>query len=115
MEKILREKHTVVFSKEIEVELHKRFKAEQIDELALKELIRENLLMYVEANPLQLKEAKTLSAEINVPFLDVVHAIIARDVSAMLVTRDKHFEELRHIVEVKLPEEITSHIRDKAP
>ncbi|MBI2529582.1 MAG: PIN domain-containing protein [Candidatus Diapherotrites archaeon] len=108
MEKVLKEKHTIIFSKEIESELCKRFKVEQIQDLALDRFTKENLVLYVKANVLQLKEAETLSARLNIPFLDALHAILARDNSAILVTRDKHFEELRHIVEIRTPEEIIS-------
>ena len=38
---------------------------------------------------------------------DVLHAILARDNKAVLITRDFHFETLRDIVEIKAPEEVT--------
>ncbi len=38
---------------------------------------------------------------------DILHAIIARDNKAVLITRDFHFETLRDIVEIKAPEEVT--------
>ena len=37
---------------------------------------------------------------------DILHAVIARDSKAVLVTRDFHFETLRDIVDIKLPEEV---------
>ena len=39
--------------------------------------------------------------------LDILHAVLARDNKAVLVTRDFHFETLQDIVEIKAPEEIT--------
>ncbi|MDO8627001.1 MAG: PIN domain-containing protein, partial [Candidatus Diapherotrites archaeon] len=38
---------------------------------------------------------------------DVLHAILAKDNNAILVSRDWHFEELRDLVEIKKPEDIT--------
>ena len=38
---------------------------------------------------------------------DILHAILARDNGAVLITRDFHFETLRDIAEIKMPEEVT--------
>lgn len=38
---------------------------------------------------------------------DILHAVLARDNKAVLITRDFHFETLRDIVEIKAPEEVT--------
>lgn len=38
---------------------------------------------------------------------DILHSILARDNNAVLITRDFHFETLRDIVEIKVPEEVT--------
>ncbi len=38
------------------------------------------------------------------PFYDVLHSIIARDHKAVLITRDRHFEEIG-IAECSLPED----------
>ncbi|MBU0662705.1 MAG: PIN domain-containing protein [Candidatus Diapherotrites archaeon] len=55
----------------------------------------------------QAKEAERISRERQLPFNDVFHAIIARDNTALVVTRDWHFRELTDIVESMAPEEIT--------
>jgi len=54
----------------------------------------------------QTDEAKTITKQRGLPYNDALHAIIARDNKAIIVTRDKHFEELRDIVEAKTPEEL---------
>jgi len=54
----------------------------------------------------QTDEAKTIAKQRGLPYNDALHAIIARDNKAIIVTRDKHFEELRDIVEAKTPEEL---------
>jgi len=50
----------------------------------------------------KLAKVKTASHE-----SDILHAILARDNKAVLVTRDFHFETLRDIAEIKAPEEVT--------
>lgn len=37
---------------------------------------------------------------------DILHAILARDNNAILITRDFHFETLQDIAEIKKPEEV---------
>ena len=115
IQKIFKERHEIVFSKALELELLERFTKKQIYELILDEFIKKNLVVYTKPNNLQLKEAKSLSAIGDIPFNDILHAILARDSSAIIVTRDRHFEELKHIVKIKTPEEIISQIQDKAP
>ena len=60
----------------------------------------------VEVKENQLKEARKINRERNIPFKDALHAILARDNCAILVTRDHHFEELQDIAVCKKPEEI---------
>ncbi|MBN1376781.1 PIN domain-containing protein [Candidatus Woesearchaeota archaeon] len=47
-----------------------------------------------------------ISRKINIPKNDVLHAILARDNNAILVTRDKHFYKLAEKIIVKKPEEL---------
>ena len=45
--------------------------------------------------------------EIKIPNADALHALIARNNKAVLVTRDYHFQKLLDIIKPKKPEEIT--------
>lgn len=66
-----------------------------------------DLLIKVSTSKKQMTEAKQLSKQRNIPFNDAFHAVIARDNSAIVVTRDAHFfEELSDIVKAQVPEEI---------
>ncbi|HLC98909.1 MAG TPA: PIN domain-containing protein [Candidatus Nanoarchaeia archaeon] len=60
----------------------------------------------VEIEEAQIKEAKRLRRELNIPFNDCLHAIIARDNGAIMVTRDNHFQELQGIADIKKPEDL---------
>ena len=53
----------------------------------------------------QLEEARKLARQRNVPNKDVLHAILARDNDLQLVSRDHHFEKLKDVADVKLPED----------
>jgi len=50
--------------------------------------------------------AKDISLKRNLPKGDVLHALIARDNKAILVTLDKHFKKLLDIVESKRPQDL---------
>jgi len=54
----------------------------------------------------QNKEALQISKQRRLPFNDVLHAIIARDNKAVLISRDAHFNALLDIVDSKAPEEV---------
>ena len=55
----------------------------------------------------QISEARKIlpSAE-GTHLKDALHAVLARDNDAVMVTRDKHFDALSHFVEVARPEDI---------
>jgi predicted nucleic acid-binding protein len=57
-------------------------------------------------NKKQFRKAKDISNKRNIPVFDALHAIIARDNSAVMITRDRHFDKLLDIVRYKKPEEI---------
>ncbi len=51
-------------------------------------------------------DAKKLAKERSIPISDAVHALMARQEGAILVSRDKHFKEVEDLIEVRLPEEL---------
>ncbi len=66
----------------------------------------EKLMEKVDVSDNQREEAKKIAYERGIPKGDVIHAILARDNNAILVSRDKHFQLLKDICEVVKPEEI---------
>ncbi len=54
----------------------------------------------------ELEMAKRLSRQMNVSFGDAIHAILANNHEAILVSRDKDFKRLRYLIRVKSPEEL---------
>lgn len=54
----------------------------------------------------QREEAKKIALEKNIPPGDALHAIIARDNSLILITRDRHFKQIEDISLHYKPEDI---------
>ncbi len=65
------------------------------------------ILLFVESTKKQIGQAKDLSFKRNIPKRDALHALIARDNKAILVTLDKHFQKLLDIIEPKRPQDLT--------
>lgn len=96
----------IIVSDTVVSELEIRFSKEQVKEIfsSFAGIIRN-----VAANSAQVSEAREewLKRKKQLPFKDVLHAIIARDNNSVLVTRDKHFFGLlASIVQVEKPEDI---------
>tara|TARA_Y100000310_G_C20137703_1_gene558822 strand:+ start:135 stop:542 length:408 start_codon:yes stop_codon:yes gene_type:complete len=54
----------------------------------------------------QAEEAKRLTKQRDIPFGDALHAVLARDHEAQLVSRDRHFENIKDITIKKIPEDL---------
>ena len=66
----------------------------------------ENIIEKIVSTKKQRDEAKKVSQERNVPKGDALHAVLARDNKLILITRDKHFNQLKGISLYKKPEDI---------
>ncbi len=64
------------------------------------------ILIFVESTEKQARRAKDLSSKRDVPKGDALHALIARDNKATLVTLDNHFKKLLDITKPKRPQNI---------
>ncbi|MFH1276064.1 MAG: PIN domain-containing protein [Candidatus Woesearchaeota archaeon] len=106
MFRMIKESKSLVLYSDLTVdELSKDFNSEQIKEI-FKIISDAELLKKVELNRSQFQEAAKLKKERKLPFGDVLHAIIARDNQALMITRDAHFEEIQDIVESYKPEDL---------
>ncbi|MFC1768557.1 PIN domain-containing protein [Nanoarchaeota archaeon] len=66
----------------------------------------EHLIQRIIVNKEERNEAADISRERRLPCGDVLHAIIARNYNAVLITRDKHFRKLKDISISYKPEDI---------
>jgi len=64
------------------------------------------IMTTIKVNQNQLAEARQKAKERDIPKADALHAIIARDNNAILITRDHHFEKLIDITRSCKPEEL---------
>ncbi|MBI2110086.1 PIN domain-containing protein [Candidatus Woesearchaeota archaeon] len=64
------------------------------------------ILIYVNFNEKQFGKAKDIANKRAIPRFDSLHAIIARDNGAILISRDNHFKKLADITKTKKPEDI---------
>lgn len=64
------------------------------------------ILLFVESTQKQIGKARDLALKRNIPKGDALHALIARDNKAILVTLDKHFREVLDIIKPKRPQDL---------
>lgn len=105
LNKIIDNQDFVVVSNLVRKELSTRFSYEQIKEI-FKIISDEYLLVDITYTESQVKEAALISKSRNVPFGDALNAILARDNNSILISRDRHYEELQDICLAKKPEDL---------
>jgi predicted nucleic acid-binding protein len=96
----------VYYSKLVVLELRKKFNEGVIEGELFKPLREAGILKEVSISKKQMSEARKIASKRCVPLGDALHAIIARDNRAILVSRDAHCLMLQDIVDVENPEEI---------
>jgi predicted nucleic acid-binding protein len=102
LRKIRKEKHTVVYSDILIDELLRKYSRQEIQKIFGIAQQLEKVITHKE----QLKEAAKLCKYLKIPWGDCLHAILARDSGAIMVTRDRHFEQLHCIIKAKKPEDL---------
>ena len=103
--KAIKEESLIFCSDFVEHELLKDYDEEKIKNML--NIIEDiHLLIRIDIKAEQFKEAAGLCKERKVPFGDALHAIVARDLGAIVITRDHHFEELQDIAISKKPEDL---------
>jgi len=103
IKKIQKEGGIIFYSSVVFRELKKEYSLEQIEEMFSAFI---SILQKVEYNFYHVQEAKILNQIRNIGFSDALHAVLARDNAAILITRDEHFIDLVDIVTIKKPEEL---------
>ena len=103
---VLKKKHKIIYSKALIKELKIAYDKVSINQL-LSLLIAVKVLELVEIKEQEFKEAKNISKKLNLPFVDCLNAVQARNHRAILITQDKHFfYHLKDICVVKRPQDI---------
>jgi predicted nucleic acid-binding protein len=104
--KIMENKDTIIFSDSLIWELKRDYDEEEVMDM-LSFLFFSKVLIKIEITPEEYKEAKALSIQRQIPFIDCLHAIQARNHDAIMVSQDKHFiRNLSDIIKTIRPQEI---------
>ena len=103
--KIITEDSTIIFSNFIEKEF-KNLGLSQIEINSFLQIVKPDHIRRIQITKEQFEEARKLAKQRNIPLGDIIHAIVARDNEAQLVSRDWDFERLKDITKAKLPEDL---------
>jgi predicted nucleic acid-binding protein len=104
--KIINTKSKILFSESLYLELKKDYSLSDITNM-LNLLFYSSILIKIEITKEEFNEAKKLSKERNLPFVDCLNAVQARSHNAIMVSRDKHFfKNLKDIVKTQRPSEL---------
>jgi len=101
---IIENNDVIIYSNLVKEELAELYSEEQIRNIF--SIVPKLLLIKVAIKESHIKEAITLSKRLKIPAKDATHAILARDNNAIMVTRDKHFYELKNEVFIVKPEDL---------
>jgi len=84
--------------------LGKEYSGEKIVDIL--SIVPSEMLVKVGISKKQTEESVKMANMLKIPRKDILHAILARDSYAIMITRDRHFEGLQGMVNVKKPEEL---------
>jgi len=104
--KILKDKNKILFSEALILELKKDYEERDVNDM-LNLLFLNKTLERIEITKEEHLEAKKLSQERNIPYIDCLNAIHARNYKAIMVSQDDHyFKNLIDITKTIKPEDI---------
>jgi predicted nucleic acid-binding protein len=105
--KILKNDDRIIFSEALIWELRKDYKEREIYDM-LNLLFVNKVLVKIDIAKEEYSEAKRLAQERNLPFVDCLNAVHARNHNAILVSQDDHYlKGLSDISKVVKPEQVS--------
>lgn len=105
--KILKRNDKILFSESLIWELKKDYDEQGINDM-LNLLFMNNMLIKIEIKKEEYLESKKLAQERNLPFVDCLNAVQARNNNAVMISQDRHFHEnLKDIIKAIKPQDIT--------
>ena len=105
--KIFKDKYQILYSESLIWELKKDYDDKEIEDM-LNLLFLAKVLVRIEIAKEEHLEAKKLALERNIPFVDCLNAVHARNYKALLVSQDLHcLKNLKDIAKAVRPEEIS--------
>lgn len=96
-------KDRILYSESLVFELRKDYDKKEIEDM-LGLLFFSGVLIKIKVTKEETEEAMNLAKARNIPFIDCLGAVQARDNDAILITQDSHFfNELKDIITAKRP------------
>ena len=103
--RIIKKQDTLLFSDLNIRELKLAYTDEDINDM-MRLLSMMSILKHVETKREDNIKAEKVAKERNLPPGDALHAILARNNNAIMVSQDKHYQKLKDIADIKRPEEL---------
>ena len=104
--KILKRGNKILFSESLIWELKKDYNEQETNDM-LNLLFINNVLIRIDITKEEHLEAKKLSQKRDIPYVDCLNAIQARNHKSIMVSQDTHYiEDLADIIKTVKPEEI---------
>lgn len=103
--KCVQEGHLIIISAAVYDELLRRFGKDAVSNM-LSMIAEAGILQEVPITYNETREARKLTRSLHVGFYDALHAVVARDNDAIIITRDAHFNDLNFICAAREPEEL---------
>lgn len=105
--KILQNKDNILFSESLIWELKKDYGEKEVNDM-LHFLLVNNILVTVKITKEEYIESRKLAQVKNIPFVDCLNAVQARNHNAIMVSQDMHFHKnLSDIVKTIRPQDVT--------
>lgn len=102
--KIISNEDLIIISDHLIKELEIRYSKEEIRNIL--SIIPSQLFVYKNISTRHIAYSKQIKKKYKIPWADALHAAIAKESQALLITRDKHLEELYPDFEIKKPEDL---------
>lgn len=103
---IIKSKDKILYSESLIWELKKDYDEKEVNDM-LNFLFLAKILERIDIEKEEYQEAKKLSEDRDIPFIDCLNAIHARNHKAFMISQDKHFIiDLKDITKTKRPSEI---------
>lgn len=99
-------KHNLFLCEPVMFELKAHGFDKDAEELIFQLMRKKNKIRFIEETTEEINQAKDIIKNTNLPFNDALISILAKKADAIIVTRDKHFLELRQIADSFKPEDL---------
>jgi len=100
-------KHFVYLTDAVIYELEGKKVLEEVSKIILTGLKNKGKLVFLEATPQQKENAKKISTEQGISYADALIALLAKENTCIVLTRDKHFKQnLSFLIDSFKPEDL---------